>query len=611
MNKRRPAKMWIVAGLIGGVLLIATVSIVIQTWSGSNPLASGISAYERGDWSEALASARRRLDAAKSDPAALRLFARASARLGRDDSAEAIYRRLGTEHMKAEDFFLLGRGLLRSGRSGPGLVSLRAARDADPDHAETLDALAERYAAAGATAEAADAAERLSRQPGWEVRGRIRLAPLRHGLHDPAGAANAIRQALAADPRLHDAVMTPAEASKLLAVCLLESGRGGEAGEVLGSIGNTGSTPEIARLLSRVLLQQGKGDEARSALKDAGNLDEADPMRPEPSPYVGTARCADCHARQFESHQRSRHTSTIVKTADLKNIDWPDQPVIDPANPEVRHEFRHRGDRIEVVTNVAGREFRALVEYALGSNHQGQSFLATDDQGGTRELRISRYPSPPLWDRTNQHPDRPPDAAGYLGRPLTTTAAAAGCINCHVTSPFASIHPEGRPEAADRGIGCERCHGPGGNHLLAVEAEFPELAIARPRLAGAEQVMTLCGECHKAPAGSPTDKPDFIRFQAPNLRMSRCYTESDGGMSCVTCHDPHRDAVKSAAHYEAVCLDCHGPKPRPHPPCPVNSTTKCLDCHMPRVDDAVPRAVFTDHFIRVHGDKSGTTASAQ
>jgi hypothetical protein len=491
------------------------------------------------------------------------------------------------------------------------LISLRAARDADPDHAETLDALAERYASTGATAEAADAAERLARQPGWEVRGRGRLAPLRHDLHDPAGAAGAIKEAMAIDPGLHGTTTTPAEARKLLAICLLESGRAAEAGKALGAITNTESSPETSWLLSRVLLQQGKGDEARSALKSAGNLEDVDPMRPEPSPYVGTTRCASCHAKQFDAHQQSRHTSTFVKTAGLNAIDWPDHPVIDPANPEVRHTFRHRGDRIEVVTNVAGHEYRALVEYALGSNHQGQSFLATDDEGGTRELRISRYPSAPLWDRTNQHPERPPDASGYLGRPLTGASAAAGCIDCHVTNPAAAIDPAGRPEAADRGIGCERCHGPGGNHLLAVEAEFPEPAIARPSLANAEQVMTLCGQCHKAPAGAPTDKPDFIRFQAPNLRMSRCYTESDGGMSCVTCHDPHRNAVKETAHYESVCLNCHGSKPRRYPPCPVNSTTNCLDCHMPRVDDAVPRAVFTDHYIRVHRDKSGATLNAQ
>ena len=43
--------------------------------------------------------------------------------------------------MEAEDYFLLGRGLLSRGQVGPALASLGAARDVQPDHAETLDAL--------------------------------------------------------------------------------------------------------------------------------------------------------------------------------------------------------------------------------------------------------------------------------------------------------------------------------------------------------------------------------------------------------------------------------------------------------------------------------------
>ena len=81
-----------------------------------------------------------------SDTEALRLLARSTARQGRDDSAEAIYRRLGTGPMEAEDFFLLGRGLLGRGQVGPGLAALGAARDAEPDHAETLDALSRHWA---------------------------------------------------------------------------------------------------------------------------------------------------------------------------------------------------------------------------------------------------------------------------------------------------------------------------------------------------------------------------------------------------------------------------------------------------------------------------------
>jgi hypothetical protein len=251
----------------------------------------------------------------------------------------------------------------------------------------------------------------------------------------------------------------------------------------------------------------------------------------------------------------------------------------------------------------------------MGSNHQGRSFVGRDRDGQARELRVSQYPSAPEWDRTSEHPDEPPDRAGYLGRPIADESVRL-CVHCHSTDFRAAQRPDGRPEAGDHGIGCERCHGPGGHHLRAIDERFPDLAIARPRLASASQIMGLCGQCHKAPASASPDKLNFIRFQAPTFVQSRCYTES-GSMSCVTCHNPHRDAGRNPAEYEAICLRCHPGgggrageggretlSTKTWSACPVNPKSDCLRCHMPRVEGAVPRAVFTDHHIRVR-EESG------
>ena len=191
----------------------------------------------------------------------------------------------------------------------------------------------------------------------------------------------------------------------------------------------------------------------------------------------------------------------------------------------------------------------------MGSNHQGRSFLAHDRQGQARELRLSQYPSAPFWSRTSEHPVKPPGPDGYLGRPIPDESVRR-CVHCHSTNFRAIQDPEGRPEAGDHGIGCERCHGPGGHHLRAVDAKFPDLAIARPKIATAAQVVSICAQCHKAPESASPLSPTYIRFQVPTLVRSRCYTES-GSLSCVTCHNPHRDASRNASDYEAICLQCH------------------------------------------------------
>ena len=242
--------------------------------------------------------------------------------------------------------------------------------------------------------------------------------------------------------------------------------------------------------------------------------------------------------------------------------------------------------------------------------------VARDPGGMARVCRVSSYRGGTLWDLTSHAQDpQPGDPGGPLGRPMSR-GAAERCVGCHVTS-LRAARDRTVPEAADRGIGCERCHGPGGNHLVAMKLKFPEPAIARPSRASSDQILKLCGACHKADDPSVTEAdPRFVRFQATTLPLSRCYTESLGTLSCITCHDPHRDADTRPAAYEARCLACHGPGPPEPPkadvlpsiaapemrrtPCPVNPASGCVACHMPKVEGAAPHASFADHRIRVH-----------
>ena len=72
------------------------------------------------------------------------------------------------------------------------------------------------------------------------------------------------------------------------------------------------------------------------------------------------------------------------------------------------------------------------------------------------------------------------------------------------------------------------------------------------------------------------------RFQPYGLEMSPCFKKSAGKLSCVTCHNPHRNVSTDHRAYEKICISCHSPTAAPYMPCPVNAKDKCVGCHMPK-----------------------------
>src|SRR5206468_1343846 len=107
-----------------------------------DPLAQGLDAYARGDWRAASARAIEALDRAPGERRALKLLARSSARLGRDESAQGLYRRLGESAMGAEDYVLLASGVLRQRDDDLALALLQRAVAVEPGDPEAIEALA-------------------------------------------------------------------------------------------------------------------------------------------------------------------------------------------------------------------------------------------------------------------------------------------------------------------------------------------------------------------------------------------------------------------------------------------------------------------------------------
>jgi tetratricopeptide (TPR) repeat protein len=572
-------------------IILVVVSVLGSFWAGSrlfpSPGAKGRAAYQRGDWPGAFAWARARLEKNRDDPDALRLLARASARLGRDDSARALFQRVGEKNYQAEDFYLLGQLIVRGGKPELAKECWRMAHNRDPNHPETLQQMARMALDQGEVFAAERLARQLAAQPGWAGPAALIRATALTERNDPVAAAALFRQALDNDPA--------PETRKALVRALLRARKPDEARRVL--LGGS-SDAESAWLLSRACLQQGDVAGAKAALARAGTYRAEHAVEPEPAPYVGPDRCAECHRANHRAEQSSRHAHTFARGADLTDLSLPDRPLPDAGDPAVTHVLSRAGDEIRLETRVGNDVYRAVVEYAFGSGDRGLTLVGRDESETARELRLSRYGEIDRWSETTGQALRPGRPADFLGRPLSADDLR-GCFECHTTQPDAAQSRTG-PEPAARGIGCEQCHGPGGHHLAAVEAKLDDLAIARAHHGKAGEVVTICARCH-SPRGVDVkrDDPASARFQTVSLTWSRCYTESAGVLDCLTCHNPHRDAATTPAHYEARCLSCHAAATPGKTPCPVNPTRQCLSCHMPVVRDASPHTTFTDHYIRI------------
>jgi hypothetical protein len=584
---------------------------------------------------------------ARSGRGTARDDARAAIRGGRFDAALAFYQTLDARSFEAEDFSALGTALLERDHAVLGWTALEAARRIDPKHEPTnraLESIQGKMVIGReqmAVREAADEVEFLR-----GVRGGPPLGILVLGLARFAGDRDRERdfldRLLVRDRAVMRAVTTTADAVKLVARLLMETGRAAEAGDLLRPLlARAGDVPadlpadakakpdrEAAWLLSRVALQLGQDETADAMLALAAGFGTGDNPSPEPAPYIGSRRCAYCHPAIFQSQQKeSPHAKTLFLGSNLKDVPLPAQPVPDPVAPGITHRFtRLADDRIELETRVKDQTVRAVIEYAVGSGRHGITMVAKDEPNGIdRELRVSYFSTDQTWGETKGINFLPHDPGDYIGLGLGSKGLRQ-CLHCHTTwfraaAPIPTL-PRG-PETLDHGIGCERCHGPGLNHDKAITSGFAERAIGQTRHTPSRQLLHSCFECHGSNGSVEPSDPEFTRVQGTTLMFSRCFTATDGAIHCASCHDPHRGLDTTLSHYDVKCLGCHTPpaaKPGPSPSarsgaakpahpspsiCPVNPVADCTSCHMPKVQDPSRRTQFTDHHIRVHRPTGG------
>jgi hypothetical protein len=123
------------------------------------------------------------------------------------------------------------------------------------------------------------------------------------------------------------------------------------------------------------------------------------------------------------------------------------------------------------------------------------------------------------------------------------TACAAGAVQTRDMTPVGSHHCNGCHEnetrfweyGPHRVVACERCHGPGGEHVSSGADSRPKMSLGDAH---------LCLSCHRDSAEPSVKTVSRIRSLEDHLRSLELrhrikLDRKKSGTGCVFCHDPH------------------------------------------------------------------------
>lgn len=329
--------------------------------------------------------------------------------------------------------------------------------------------------------------------------------------------------------------------------------------------------------------------------------------------YVGSQACEKCHGQIYDTWKKTP----------MANIVRDPQEHPDAIIPNL-------------ATNTVAKFTKEQVAFVYGSIWKQRYFTKVGDD---------YFPLPAQWEVANHKWSKylvpnggdwwaqfyPPD---NMKRPTGPT-----CDGCH--SVNYDIHTK---QVSEWNVGCERCHGPGSEHVARPSGSN----ILNPSHMDYVAANDTCIQCHSQ--GQPLTNPiegkyydwpvgyhvglklqDFWKLEDRRLGETNFYYFADGtahknrmqgndfvqsvmyrrGITCFDCHNVHGtdNYAQLRKPAEKLCLDCHGPL---SPNGPRTATleehthhkagtpaSQCVTCHMPKIEtEGVPGTFVRAHTFR-------------
>ena len=330
--------------------------------------------------------------------------------------------------------------------------------------------------------------------------------------------------------------------------------------------------------------------------------------------YTGSKACESCHADIYKRWQKTPMANVVRDPREHPDAILPD-----------------------LATNDVAPFTRDQVAFVYGSKWKQRYFTKTGDD---------YYPLPVQWDIENKKwlkyhvPDTGADwwtayyPSSNMQRPTGPT-----CDGCH--SVNYDIHTK---QVTEWNVGCERCHGPGSEHV----AHPSRTNILNPSQMDDVANNDTCIQCHSQ--GRPPSTPiegkaydwpvgyrvglhlaDYWQLEDHTLGQTTFTHFADGtahknrmqgndyvqsvmyqhGVTCASCHDVHGTGNDAQLRQPAqeLCLSCHGPtSPNgPHTASLAEHThhkdgsagSQCIACHMPKIaSEGVPGSFVSSHTFK-------------
>jgi predicted CXXCH cytochrome family protein len=333
---------------------------------------------------------------------------------------------------------------------------------------------------------------------------------------------------------------------------------------------------------------------------------------PSTAHFVGSEKCRQCHEKVYDGWKQTRMANVV---RDPKN--HPETVLGDFAHPDPNRSFD--------LNQVA---------FVYGSRWKQRYFAKRGDD---------YYPLPAQWDIKNKKwlPYHAADGTDWWVQfyPKNNEDRPTGptCDGCHSVN-----YDLETKQVTEWNVGCEKCHGPGSEHVAHPTAKN----IVNPRQLDFVRGNDTCIQCHSQgrPAETPTHGmyvdwpvgflPGMRLADVWNLEESRLGTKDfyywqDGtahknrmqgndyvqsvmyhrGIRCFDCHQVHSNENPSnlMATGNELCLGCHdATNPSglrgtvsEHTHHGANSAgSQCVACHMPQIEQTVSDSFVSSHTFR-------------